>query len=113
LAKPLLDCTQSVYEAAIAPVKEQLFKQLFQQLVTGVQGTGVQDEQQEASSSSGTAGQPALQILEVGIGTGPNLSYMTRAAATASTGSSLPLVVTGVEPNIAMHDYTRQVVRGG
>lgn len=46
------------YEAAIRPVKQQLFKQLFTSLST-----------QQADSSSSSSSGP-VSVLEVGIGTG-------------------------------------------
>ncbi|KAI8477362.1 MAG: S-adenosyl-L-methionine-dependent methyltransferase [Monoraphidium minutum] len=79
-----------VYESAIAPVKERLFSQL---LAPG-----------GAAAPAGGGG-GALRLLEIGIGTGPNLSYMARALGP----DRLPLLsLTGLDPNPEMQPYARE-----
>jgi ubiquinone/menaquinone biosynthesis C-methylase UbiE len=66
------------YEAAIAPVKRMLFGQL-------------------ADNLQPPSGRPA-RVLEIGIGTGPNLSYYPLGSGVS---------ITGVDPNPYMLPYLR------
>lgn len=84
--------SMGTYEAAIRPVKERLFKQL-------LEAPG------GAAGGSGGGGGGGMRLLEVGIGTGPNLSYMARALGP----ERLPLLrVTGLDPNPAMRPFCQE-----
>lgn len=84
-----------VYEEAIRPTKERLFSRLAGDVLGGVLG------------GEGGDGNKPLRVLEIGIGTGPNLPYLTAAfsAAAAGDGPNPPLHVTGIDPNAAMQPY--------
>ena len=99
--------SMGVYEDAVRPLKERLFGEL------------------AAAAGSGAA--PGLRVLEVGIGTGPNLAYLARAVGGGSDGGSsngsssdggssngsssssslAGLHVTGLDPNPEMQPYAR------
>lgn len=105
-------------QAAIAPIKTRLFTQLFEGLQPAADGP--------------------LKVLEIGIGTGPNLSYLVQAAGAASHGLRPPaastapgsdgfsgmddlgtgpqwsrdLEVVGIDPNRQMQAYAAQVRPG-
>jgi SAM-dependent methyltransferase len=80
------------YEAAIAPLKQALFSQLFAPLTTSTI---------TAASSSST-----FNVLEVGIGTGPNFPFYP--SSSSSSRQQQLLSITGLEPNPAMWQYTQQ-----
>jgi hypothetical protein len=87
------------YEAAIAPLKQALFTQLFASLPTST------DTDTSSSSSSG-----AFSVLEVGIGTGPNFRFYPANSSSQQQQQQQQegYVVTGLEPNPAMWQYTQQ-----
>eukprot|EP00878_Enallax_costatus_P019545 GHUV01020621.1.p2 GENE.GHUV01020621.1~~GHUV01020621.1.p2 ORF type:complete len:252 (+),score=94.78 GHUV01020621.1:727-1482(+) len=88
------------YEAAIAPLKQAMFKQLLTPLV----------------ANTSTAAD-LFNILEVGLGTGPNLPFYTQILQDSGTSGSTTspdvqrrppsYVITGVEPNLAMWEYAQ------
>ncbi|KAG2491934.1 hypothetical protein HYH03_009667 [Edaphochlamys debaryana] len=67
------------YEAAIRPVKRQLFEELAAKL-----------QRRSPAVVSDGSGSPAgpSRVLEVGIGTGPNFPFFTAALAGVATGSA-------------------------
>lgn len=92
------------YEQSIAPVKRQLFAELL---------GGLHDWQ-----VTPTTGQPA-HLLELGVGTGPNLRFYSEYYSSAGRGSSSggsggtngslpPLHITGVDPNPFMRPYLEE-----
>eukprot|EP00199_Chlamydomonas_sp_CCMP681_P002038 CAMPEP_0119116408 /NCGR_PEP_ID=MMETSP1180-20130426/52265_1 /TAXON_ID=3052 ORGANISM="Chlamydomonas cf sp, Strain CCMP681" /NCGR_SAMPLE_ID=MMETSP1180 /ASSEMBLY_ACC=CAM_ASM_000741 /LENGTH=344 /DNA_ID=CAMNT_0007105551 /DNA_START=81 /DNA_END=1115 /DNA_ORIENTATION=+ len=98
------------YETAMSPVKERLFAQL----AAGF-AARAQDELAEP-----------FCVLEIGIGTGPNLRYLCRALASNPLDSpagptpvqhgdsfmaamqQAPVLVRGIDPNSAMFPYTKE-----
>lgn len=77
------------YEAAVAPLKRQLFAQLLDGLARGAGG---------GSSCRGGGGAGDLPaVLEVGIGAGPNMPYLRRNGA--------DIRVLGVDPNPFMRPH--------
>ncbi|KAL4444217.1 hypothetical protein ABPG75_011954 [Micractinium tetrahymenae] len=109
------------YEASIAALKRRLFAQLLSSLPAGTAG------------EAGAAQPQPAQLLELGIGTGPNLPFYSAfyglpgrqgasssggdgsngsGSSTVSTGSSSslsaddpPLQIVGVDPNPFMRQY--------
>lgn len=77
------------YEQQLHPLKHLLFRQLLASLPAG----------QPGNSNSGSS-----SLLEVGIGTAPNLPYYT----SSSKSSPSQLSVTGLEPNTAMWGYAQE-----
>jgi ubiquinone/menaquinone biosynthesis C-methylase UbiE len=83
------------YEASIAPLKRQLFSEL----LGGLPGA--------------SAEQPA-QLLELGVGTGPNLHCyaeyygMAGGMSSGTSGSLPPLHITGVDPNAFVRPYLEE-----
>lgn len=75
------------YEAQIAPIKAALFERLFMTNAPG--GTPV-------AGTQGSSAHP-VQVLELGIGTSPNLPFMVQQQQN--------LTITGVDPNKAMWPY--------
>lgn len=76
------------YEDAVAPLKRRLFSQLL--------------TQQAAAAAAAP-----LQVLELGIGTGPNLPFYGRGGSSGSGGVSPSVELTGVDPNAFMLPYLR------
>lgn len=107
------------YEVSIAPVKRQLFGELLSRLASRSASS--------SSSASGAAAEPA-QLLELGVGTGPNLRFYAEhyhaadadagsaaaaepaaAAAAAASPRPLPLLhITGIDRNDYMRPYLQQ-----
>ncbi|KAF6264409.1 S-adenosyl-L-methionine-dependent methyltransferase [Scenedesmus sp. NREL 46B-D3] len=83
------------YEAAVAPLKQALFSQLFVPLADGAGA---------ATASSSSSSSSTFSVLEVGIGTGPNFQFYPSAASSQQH----QLRVTGLEPNAAMWQYAQQ-----
>lgn len=81
------------YEEAVAPLKRRLFAQLLSPAPAGFSG---------AAAAPTTAAVP-LQVLELGIGTGPNLQFYDSGGG----GGSPCVELTGVDPNPFMLPYLR------
>ncbi|KAG2442215.1 hypothetical protein HYH02_009699 [Chlamydomonas schloesseri] len=99
------------YEAAISPIKSQLFGSL----VGGLLGAG-------STGSGGGGGGAPIKVLEVGIGTGPNFPFYQMAlqqqqqqqgpgseaeSASAATGQR-PIHIVGLDPNPEMLKFARE-----
>jgi ubiquinone/menaquinone biosynthesis C-methylase UbiE len=80
------------YEAMVANLKKDLFAELGRCLQAG-----------SSDSGEGPATEPKC-VLEVGIGSGPNLSYLV-----AQLPAPGQLHVTGLDPNPAFQQYAREV----
>jgi ubiquinone/menaquinone biosynthesis C-methylase UbiE len=94
------------YEALVGDIKAGLFDRLATEL-----------RAQPPMDTSAAEGAP-LQLLEVGIGTGPNLRHLAKAFGSSSggggggvgggggdDGGSLGYQITGIDPNPAMQPY--------
>lgn len=116
------------YEQSIAPLKRQLFSQLLGTLPAAPPAAAA------AMDAVSEEGQSLAQLLELGVGTGPNLAYyssfyglpspVAAAEEPSSRGSSSsrqgplpssllpPVQITGVDPNPFMRPYLEENLAG-
>ncbi len=121
-----LNTCDGTYREALAPLKEQLFAELAQQLLPSAPSGGSPGDGGAAAEASadGVGGVPAaegvardagerrpLRVLEIGVGGAPNLGPLVAALRRRPGGEEAvrALRVVGVDKNAAMQKYARQV----